>query len=557
MEPAAPFAWRAGNAVLALSAAGDNQSAMTSSSDPTPLVPPEPPTVVSRAASEVDPLESIAPVESVESVAMPLPTEPAWPAWQRFLFRYAAIHWLLYSFPGPLDHFLSTLSRGLQALAKTWPQLGIDVKAQPWRWPGKWVQELTKIDHDSIRIGGRLEDGHGFWQHVTTWLADNKLVPEGWNVIHQQTGSGDTAHDWLRVGVIVVASLLLAGLWTGLSRARHYPVLGRWLHLLVRFGLGFAMLSYGLAKFCGGQFGELSLFRLLQDIGDTTPMGMVGTFQQASRPYELFGGGFEVLGGLLLFHRRTALLGACVAIATMTNVCALNWLCGVPVKQYSAHLLLFAIALLAPFCARLWALFVSNRPSAPVDLAVTRSRWLAWLLTLVGVVWVGSSLYFSIVDRTRNHARNMQGREKSPLYGCWLVERMAIGGADVPIADAARWRSLAIDRGQLAWAEEGTGKRVFFDFALDATSTSASVKRRGAAGSEPVVWACELGTRIVPVDVPLLERPADRQRKVDGERRTLVLRGVLDGKPFELQTVEKHFRLQTGFRLRQELPEGW
>ena len=109
------------------------------------------------------------------------------------------------------------------------------------------------------------------------------------------------------------------------------------------------MLGYGFAKFYGGQFGELSLHRLTQEIGDTWPMTMVGTFMQASKPYELFGGACEVLGGLLLFHRRTALLGACVSIGTLANICALNWLYGVPVKQYSAHLLLYGIGLLAPF----------------------------------------------------------------------------------------------------------------------------------------------------------------------------------------------------------------
>ena len=67
-------------------------------------------------------------------------------------------------------------------------------------------------------------------------------------------------------------------------------LLGRWLHLVVRFNLAFTLLSYGTAKLYGGQFGELSLNRLTQEIGDTWPMTMVGTFMQGSKPYELFGG---------------------------------------------------------------------------------------------------------------------------------------------------------------------------------------------------------------------------------------------------------------------------
>ena len=92
------------------------------------------------------------------------------------------------------------------------------------------------------------------------------------------------------------ASLTLAAIWSLLQRGpAGHPRLGRWLHLVVRFDLAFTMLSYGTSKLYGGQFGELSLDRLTQEIGDTWPMAMVGTFMQASKPYEVFGG----LGGTI------------------------------------------------------------------------------------------------------------------------------------------------------------------------------------------------------------------------------------------------------------------
>lgn len=58
-------------------------------------------------------------------------------------------------------------------------------------------------------------------------------------------------------------------------------------------------------------------------------------------------------------------------------------------------------------------------------------------------------------------------------------------------------------------------------------------------------------------DPPLLLRNEQRGKKVDGERCTLVLTGKWQGKQLELHTVQKIFRLQTGFRLRQELPDFW
>ena len=113
---------------------------------------------------------------------------------------------------------------------------------------------------------------------------------------------------------------------------------------------------------------------------------------QASKPYELFGGGGEVLGGLLLFHRRTALLGALVSIGVMANVCALNWLYGVPVKLFSTHLLLTAALLLLPHRHNLWALFVQNRPTVPVDLTAPAPTWLARPLVTLAYAWVIGAL---------------------------------------------------------------------------------------------------------------------------------------------------------------------
>ena len=486
------------------------------------------------------------------SASAPAAASDRWPLWHRFAFRYLLLHYLLYALPRPFDALLGTLSGLCRWVATEFQQPWLN--EAPFRWAGKWAMELSKVEAK-------------VWQPLTTWMDQHGLTP--YEVIHQRTGSGDTGHDVARLLAIVAAALAGALLWMLLQRGdRGHPRLGRWLHLMVRFDLAFWMFSYGFAKFYGGQFGDLSLMRLTQEIGDTTPMGMVGTFMQASKPYELFSGAGEVLGGLLLFHRATAALGACVTIAVMTNVCALNWLCGVPVKLFSAHLLLYAVFLLAPFCGRLRALFLTNQPSAPVDLRVVRVRWAGWLLQLVGWSWVLGSLWLTHVQG-RGERPWMKGREKPSLYGVWLVDKMLLDGQEVAATDVHRWRFLAIDRGTMVWARDVSGQRQFFDCTWDPATGNAQVKPRvmapatgtasaSAPASRPAeTWTCTTGTKVVPVDVPLLIRNEDRGRKVDGTRRTLVVKGRLGGQDLELHTVEKVFRLQTGFRLRQELPDGW
>jgi hypothetical protein len=444
------------------------------------------------------------------SVLPPAPAAPAWPAWQCVAFRFAACYFVLYAFPDPLSEL---------------PGLG---------GAGAIVGEL--------------------WQSATTWCADHGLSP--YPVIHQPTGSGDTGHDIEQCVLVAIGAAVLTAVWSLLQRgAAGHPRLGRWLHLAVRFTLAFTMLGYGSSKLYGSQFGEMSLDRLTQEIGDTWPMTMVGTFMKAFPPYEVFGGVGEVLGALLLFHRRTALLGAFLTIAVTAHVCALNWLCGVPVKLFSAHLLLAAVLLLAPYAGSLWALFVRNRPSTPVDLAVVRSKRAGRVLLAGGTLWVGTVLVLMHINGVAGRAPR-PGQEQSALYGLWVVDSMRLDGVEVPAADATRWRFLAIDRGTLAWSRDANGQRHFFDFKWDPATDVALVKDRGAT-SDAASWTCAPGTTTAKVDPPLLLRREDRGKKVDGQRRTLVISGQLGQQQLELHTTEKLFRLQTGFRLRQELPDFW
>lgn len=471
-------------------------------------------------------------------------TSPSWSVWQRVAFRFLLVYYLLHAFPRPLTNLLQTAGGILRLF----------VAPAEGEAPQGWLVDgpLTWI---GTAFRGLYSIGEG-QQGVTTWLSENGLSP--YEVIHQRTGSGDTAHGFTLLLANVVAAALLTGIWSALRRRPcAYAGLGRWLHLVVRFDLAFWLLSYGGAKLYGSQFGELSLNRLTQDVGDLWPMSMVGTFMQASPSYEVLGGLGEVMAGILLFHRRTALLGALIALGVMGNVCALNWLCGVPVKLFSAHLVLFALFLLAPWWHPLCALLVKNRASQPVDMRVPAPRFLRWPLLVSGWSWVIASLLLVHLGGVGPKPW-LAGREKSELYGVWLVDRMLVDGVEVPSSDVTRWRMLAIDRGNRTWSRDANGDKLQFDFALDAAASVAQVKpRSGDPSAIAVPWTIVQGMKTVLSDPPLLLRTEDRGKKVDSERRSLVLNGAWGEKQLELHVVEKRFRLQTGFRLRQELPDYW
>ena len=128
------------------------------------------------------------------------------------------------------------------------------------------------------------------------------------------------------------------------------------------------ILSYGFFQVLPLQFPEPGPDRLIMSYGDSSPMGLLWRFMGASRPYTVFGGLAEALGGLLLLWRRTTLLGALVAFGLLLNIVMLNFSYDVPVKLFSSLLLGLALFLVWPDVGRLVDLFVRNRPGA-ADLA--------------------------------------------------------------------------------------------------------------------------------------------------------------------------------------------
>jgi hypothetical protein len=470
-----------------------------------------------------------------------------WPRWQRILFRYLLCHCLLYSLPRPFSVLIADLADGVQFLQRRfdWPWL----QAEPIGWPRAATDVLTEKDTpwDQPPDPGIVDE---WWYSLTTWMSEHGLTPL--KVVVQQTGSGDTAHDWTKLMVIVASSTLLTVLWSMLSSARGYPRLGRWLHLFARWDLAFWMLFYGLIKLYGGQFGTPSLWQLNQELADKSPMGMVWTFMGASKPYEVFSGIGEIAGGLLLFHHRTALLGCLVTIGVMTNVCALNWLYDVPVKLFSLHLLLYAVFLLAPYGERLWALFFANLPSRPVDLKVVRRPWAIWLLTLVGASFVVAHLVNRHFTLPQLRGQRMASGERPALWGLWRVEKMVRDGVEVPITDATRWRVLAIDDGGVSWAREATGRAHWFDVTERLDENRLDVKPRGRG--EPTQWTVERATKVVQEAHPAPTTRKEMREPFAVERPTLVVRGRVDGHDVEVHTVQRALPLHRGFHFVQEMP---
>jgi len=472
-----------------------------------------------------------------EDAAGDLPGD--WKLPTRFLFRFAALYFVLYALPFPFAELWGLVGSVIQLFE-------IDVVPPA----SDWMAVVNGFFYGDPMDPGSSGFWRDTWQSITSWLGES-----GWtdlSVIHQRTGSGDTAHNLLKLCTSTVIAFGLALLWSLILRGpTQYRRLGRWLHLGVRWYLAFALLGYGLIKFYAGQFSYPGLNRLLTPVGDTSPMGLVWTFMGFSKPYEVFAGLGETAAGLLLLSRRTSALGCFVAIATMTNVVLLNWLFDVPVKLYSSNLLLFSIALLVPDLGRLSQVFVTNKPAAPVRLGLTGYRFLNHCLTAFGCLWIGVHLYGA-------HERNMSmlemvAIETPELYGVWEVDYQFRDGEQIEVGDPRRWELLAIDRRGFGWVRTLSGKTESLRIEEDLPNGILEVAP-ASARSVTSTWTFERGETLVDVPDPAPKEMTDFNRQVEVERPTLLIQGRWDDADLEVYLVRKSFRLERGFHLVQEMP---
>jgi hypothetical protein len=328
----------------------------------------------------------------------------------RLLFRFSFVYFLLYYLPTPIDQI-----PGVGPLVDQLPQ-------KLWSILVPWVSQ------------------HVFGVEITS------LVP---------TGSGDTTYGFVRMFCNAVLALVAAAVWTLAGRKRRsHPRLHEGLRIYLRFALAVALIGYGAMKVIKSQFPDPTLDRLVQPFGNASPMGLLWTFMGASLSYNVFSGASEMLGGLLLTTRRTALLGALVSAGALANVVMLNFSYDVPVKLYSAHLLATALFLTLPDLRRLANLFLFNRRVEPVpERPLFQRRWLdRGVLVLRTVFVVGiTALWLSQSHQMRQMSGDLAS--KSPLYGIWNVEELEVDGQARPplVTDATRWRRVIFDApGRLA-----------------------------------------------------------------------------------------------------------
>jgi hypothetical protein len=356
--------------------------------------------------------------------------------------------------------------------------------------------------------------------------------------IYQSTGSGDKTFDWVFTFCLLVFSILATAIWSILDRKRqNYQALHKWFWFAMRFCLASQMLEYGMAKVIPQQMPYPSLGRLLEPFGNLSPMGVLWASIGASPAYEIFAGSAELIGGLLLVFPRTAILGALVCLADMTQVFMLNMTYDVPVKLLSFHLLLLSLFVLAPRLQRLvTCLFLNRAVEACAPLHLFRSSWANRIALAAQVIFAMALIGLSLNSHIERWHTYGGGAPKSPLYGIWNVDQLSIDGQVHPplVTDLERWRRVIFSAQTRMGYQRMDDSFVGYPAAINVKDGTLVLTKDGDKN-----WKASF----------TFQRPAQDR---------LTLDGVMDGHKLHMQLElfdrNKFLLVQTGFHWIQDRP---
>ena len=172
---------------------------------------------------------------------------------------------------------------------------------------------------------------------TSEWASVNVFHITGVGAHFHPTGSGDTAVQWVEQLIFLLFAVGGALLWTAIAALRsskrtEYQTLYAWLRFLLRLTCAMFMFNYGLDKLLPSQMQPPSMAILNEPVGNMSPMTMLWSLIGLNPGYEVVCGAAEVIGGVLLLFRRTALAGALLASFVLTNVLLYNMFFDVPVK---------------------------------------------------------------------------------------------------------------------------------------------------------------------------------------------------------------------------------
>lgn len=371
----------------------------------------------------------------------------AWTTSRKIFFRFFCCLFILYTFPFPIND----------------------------------IPFNREIDKLSVHILGWYSTAMGYVEIFWHWLipiVGKSIVKEPITIF--TNGSGDTTYDYTLLLTQSVIALIVCIAWSIADRKRKsYNIAWYWLCVLLRYFVAGMMLAYGLAKVYHMQMPYPRLSRLLQPYGDSSPMGLVWTYVGQSKPFSVFVGSSEVICGLLLFFRKTTLVGALLSLVVMGNVVVINFCYDVPVKLFSSVLETMSFYLTLSFWKELYRLFIRHQPGILLNYPQPyfNKKWIRVAVKLLKVLIIADALFYNITDSISGSKQYGDNAPKPPLYGIYNTQLIMRNKDTLQTltTDSTHWKQVIIQYADYANIKMMNDTVREYNFKVDSISKTAVV----------------------------------------------------------------------------------
>lgn len=240
---------------------------------------------------------------------------------------------------------------------------------------------------------------HAFLAKLNSWSAENLLgLQPG---LKMQVESDSTGF-YIHVFHLVVFSIAAGLAWTAISRKGDEARLKYIINTTATYILAFFLLKYGFDKVFKFQFYLPEPNTLYTPMGFLSKDILFWSTVGSSYSYSVFSGIIEVIPALLLFSRKTRLLGGLIAFGVMLHVLLINFSFDISVKILSMYLLLLCMLVIGPYLQSLANVFISRKTDFPrpetEKVNADKKRWMRFLKAAVIVCLLFESLY-TYVDK--------------------------------------------------------------------------------------------------------------------------------------------------------------
>ncbi|WP_158655595.1 beta-carotene 15,15'-monooxygenase [Sphingobacterium sp. HMA12] len=225
-----------------------------------------------------------------------------------------------------------------------------------------------------------------------------------------------------------------------------------WLRVLLRYRLALAMTFIGLVKIIPIQLPEPTISELHTEYGDFLLWKLYYlTNGIATAGYLPVIGALEIVGGLFLLNRRTAVIGAGLLLAVLLNVVIVNYVYEIGEQVYSSFLLLLAIVIFAYDWPRFYRLLIQKTATIPDGfwpvygrrIAIIRPYLQVLLLLLIAVFSVQAYLSWKNSDYPFPDEKGLAG-----AAGVYDVKDFVWKGDTLPysLTDRIRWKDVVFEK---------------------------------------------------------------------------------------------------------------